>query len=462
MIGRRIGLALGGVGLSTVFFLPIAAAGQVDAPLLMWTPRHTVELLCAWLAYSAAAAGVLKWLRDSSRPRREAALLMVLAAPSALSLLAVTGRSAPEMAEELRSILMVTLVAGGLVTALAALLWWLKPVWLVKTLRWVFMFGALLVVPAAMSVSDLRPGAAAYPGEATLGAVVPGGCGDVFVLLFDELAHDAVFEGDHCTLDSLASLAASARVYHRASSATTSTGTSIANYLAAPLNRSGSRDTIAAGPIGMARRAGLHPDVVGWYFPYCEALGPYAETCRSFSMYNAATRYDSFAPWAPIETVLNIWPYQLPTGFVKRPAAVYLHEAALEQLIGGATRPPAARPVFRWVHFNVPHVPWLRDTGLFAYRAFLNTRDRYFKQLAKVDRALAAVLASLKARGDLDRTTIVVTSDHGSRKGHAGADFQHVPLVVYSPGAKRQDLYEPVQVADILKSVVAGACRAPK
>jgi arylsulfatase A-like enzyme len=105
-------------------------------------------------------------------------------------------------------------------------------------------------------------------------------------------------------------------------------------------------------------------------------------------------------------------------------------------------------------------VPWLRDTGPFAYRAFLNTRDRYFKQLAEVDRALGTVIHSLNARGEFGRATIVVTSDHGSRNGHAGADDRHVPLVVYSPGGTRQDIYEPVQVSDILKSVVARACGA--
>jgi hypothetical protein len=460
VINRRSGLALEGIGLATVFFLPIAAAGQVDAPLMMWAPRHSVELLCAWLAVSAAATGVLTWLRHDHHPRREAALLAALAVPSALSLLAVTGRSAPEVAGELQSILMVTLVAGGLVTAVAALLWWMKPVWLVRTLRTVFMFGVLLIAPAAMSVSALLPATAASSGEAPFTAAASGRCGDVLVLLFDELAHDAVFSGDRSTMGSLASLAASARVYHRASSATLSTRTSIANYLSAPTNRSGSRDIVATGPIGLARRLGMHTDVIGWYFPYCEMLGAYAERCRSFSMYNVATLYDHFAPWAPIETVLNIWPYQLPTGFVKRPAAVHLQTAELEALTREATRPPEARPVLRWVHFNVPHVPWLRDTGPFAYHAFLNTQDRYVKQLDEVDRTLAAVVASLKDRGDLDHTTVVVTSDHGSRQGHAGADFHHVPLVVYSPGGTRQDLYEPVQVADILKSVVAGACRA--
>lgn len=460
MINRRVGLALGGLGLSTAFFLPIAAAGQIDAPLMMWAPRHTVELVCAWLAVSAAAAGVLAWLRDDFHPRREATLLAVLAAPSALSLLAVTGRSAPETAAEgLPSLLVVTLVAGGAVTVLAALLWWLKPAWLVKTLRSVFMFGVLLIAPAAMSISRLLPGTAAHSGEAPVAAAA-GRCGDVLVLLFDELAHDAVFSGERSTMGSLASLAASARVYHRASSATISTRTSIANYLSAPTNRSDSRDTVAAGPIGLARRLGMHTEVIGWYFPYCEMLGSYAERCRSFSMYNVATLYDRFTPWAPVETVLNIWPYQLPTGFAKRPAAVHLQTAELEALTREATTPMKARPTLRWVHFNVPHVPWLRDTGPFAYRAFLNTRDRYFKQVAEVDRTLGTVVASLNARGDLDRTTVVVTSDHGSRQGHAGADYRHVPLVVYSPGGTRQDLYEPVRVSDILKSVVAGACRA--
>ena len=86
--------------------------------------------------------------------------------------------------------------------------------------------------------------------------------------------------------------------------------------------------------------------------------------------------------------MFNLWPYQMPTGLMKRPAAVRLHWRELEELTREATRPPEARPAFRWVHFNVPHEPWLRDTGPFAYSAFMKTDDRYFKQLAEVDRTL--------------------------------------------------------------------------
>ncbi len=173
------------------------------------------------------------------------------------------------------------------------------------------MFGVLLIGPAAMSISDLLPATTAYPGEATLTAVAPGRCGDVFVLLFDELAHDAVFSGDRSTLGSLASLTASARVYHRASSATISTGTSIAKYLSAPTDRSGSRDTIATGPTGLARRLGLHTDVIGWYFPYCEVLGTYAERCRSFSMYNAAITARARDTPAPTIATCRWWSTRL-------------------------------------------------------------------------------------------------------------------------------------------------------
>ena len=68
------------------------------------------------------------------------------------------------------------------------------------------------------------------------------------------------------------------------------------------------------------------------------------------------------------------------------------------------------------------------------------------------------MLEALAARGELDASTIVLTSDHGLREEFGGREPLHVPLVVRTPGRTRQDRHEVVQVADVLRTVVSTAC----
>ena len=456
-MGRHSLAVLGGVAIATTFFLPIAAAGHINASLLMWTPRHTVELACAWLALAWGASTALVWFSRDPRPRRQSILLLLLVAPSALSLFAVAGRNGG-LAES-DSVRIVAIGAAIVVMVVAGVVWVFRPDLLVKAIRCTLPFGVLLLPPAIMQVGALsteRPVDALPPAERSSVLRSSGPlCESVYVLIFDELGYDAVFHGGQATLSSIGRMATSARVYHNAVAPTESTETSIAAYLSVSAGQPPDTKMAARGPMGVARSIGLKTEVVGWYIPYCEMLGSYADLCKAYSMYNASTLYDRFNPFAPFVTVLNIWPYQLPTGFLKRPAAVWLHKAELEAIIHDASAPPSRRPVLRWVHFNVPHVPWLRNTGVLAIRAFDNTRDRYFAQLDEVDRALSTVLRS--AESD-DHIIVVVTADHGSRRGHAG-DHLHVPLIVWHRGWTREDVLSQVRVRDVLDDIIAGACR---
>ncbi|MCX6537957.1 MAG: sulfatase-like hydrolase/transferase [Acidobacteria bacterium] len=454
--------AMGGIGLATAFFMPIAAAGTIDAPLLMWTSLHTIELACAWAVCSMIGAAGLAWFGQDPRPRRESVLILILSALSILSLLAITGRNATVLGEGTDTVRLVAI--GGLAIGLiiAIVLWPLKPRLLVKTLRGVLPFGLILLVPGVQALLVLpMPSRDARPvvdAGLTRVTTVGGRCNNVYVLLFDELAYDAVFSGGRVTLSSLADRMSTARVYHRAFAPTDSTNTSIAVYVSAEPKHGESRRTDKAGLFEGAQAAGMETEVVGWYFPYCEVLGKAATRCRSYSMYNAATSYDGFSLAAPVETVLNIWPYQMPTGLLKRPFAARLHRAELDAITALAAAPPPAGPVFRWVHFNVPHVPWLQDTGPLAFRAFEQTRERYLRQLDEVDRALNTTLGALEQTAAGRTTTVVITADHGSRRGHAG-DPLHVPLIVWTPSGTHLDLAEDVRVGDVLNRVVAGACR---
>ncbi|MEI6670239.1 MAG: sulfatase-like hydrolase/transferase [Acidobacteriota bacterium] len=467
--------ALGGMGLATAFFMPIAAAGTIGAPMLMWSGLHTVELVCAWLVWSTVAGFGLGWIHDRARPRREAAVTFALALPSLLSLLATTGRNAVAAGEGPSSIRLfaVSGLAVGLIVA--AVLWLLWPRILRGMLRGMLPFGVLLLIPTVPALLALpmphRSGfaeeAVTATATATSGArsaeearlaAGAGPCRDTYVLLLDELAYDAAFSDGRATLPSLVGRMASSRVYHRALAPTASTDSSISSYVSSSAKRGAIGSVDAAGIFSVAQAAGMDTEVMGWYYPYCESLASLATRCRAFSMYNAATSYDGFSLTAPIETVFNIWPYQMPTGLMKRPFAVRLHRAELAAITAGAGAPPPARPVFRWVHFNVPHLPWLDETGFLAARAFDPTREHYLRQVEEADRALGATFAAIDRNAGGRPTTVVVTADHGSRAGLAG-DPLHVPLVIWTPNGAHQDINDEVRVADILKSVVSSACR---
>lgn len=454
---KHLGSALGGLSVSTTFFLPIAAAGSIGAPMLMWEMRHTMELACAWLALAVVATGVLVWTAGLRRPRLEAALLLGLIVPSLVSILVVTGRNSSLTRETVDSV-RAAAMAGALVTGVTGIaLWAWRPRWLVWLIRTTLPFGVLLLYSGVRAIAALP--APVPPGASEAGAS-NSTCRSVYVLLFDELAYEGVFEGDVATLKSVASRLSSARVYWRAAAPAGSTEGSVSTYLSVSHIRGSARAPGSATLFGAAKAAGLVTEAIGWYFPYCEALGSTADRCRSFSMYNAGTIGDGFNPLAPFATALNIWPYQMPFGVVKRPVAVWFHRAQFDAILARASAPPDVEPVFRWIHLNVPHVPWLRDTGVLWMKAFEHSRERYLAQRPSVDAAVERVFSALEASGRASRTTVVLSADHGLRWPGI-PEPMHVPLIVWEPGGARQDVREEVKVGDVISEAVLGACRGP-
>jgi hypothetical protein len=454
--------AIGGFGLATAFFMPIAAVATLDPPAMMWTSLHTAELACAWALYAGVAALGLGCVGHDPSPRRESVWILAISTPSVLSLLVMTGRTATGAGANADTVRLIAIGAAIVGFIIAALLWVWKPAPLVRMFRTIVPFGLLLLVPGvgSMAALSIPPRGAPPLTSAAAAGWLPGGgrCGNVYVLLFDELAYDAAFTGGRVTMKSLATRIAAARVYHRAFSPATYTAPSIEAYISVPSIRPGDRPSSVKGLFGAAQASGMETEVVGWYFPYCESLGTAATRCRSFSLYNAATVHDGFSVLAPVETVLNIWPYAMPMGLLKGPAAVWLHKAALEAISALAEAPPPSRPVFRWVHFNVPHFPWLQDAGPMDLRAIELTREHYLRQVELADRALDTTLAALERSASAPNTVVVITSDHGQKNGLSG-DPLHVPLIVWTPGGTHQDVFENVRVRDVLKQVVAGACR---
>lgn len=104
------------------------------------------------------------------------------------------------------------------------------------------------------------------------------------------------------------------------------------------------------------------------------------------------------------------------------------------------------RPFFAFLNYMTAHAPY-RAREPFVSR-FAQTPakpyDRYDAAIAMLDHEVGRMLDSLRRRGALDNTVVVVTSDHGEQfgehklKGHANSLYLpllEVPLIIRYPGS---------------------------
>lgn len=105
------------------------------------------------------------------------------------------------------------------------------------------------------------------------------------------------------------------------------------------------------------------------------------------------------------------------------------------------------RPFFAFLNLFDAHGPYRAPEAQlrqFATGGRERQVDRYDASIAWLDQVVADLLATLKSRGVLDNTIVVITSDHGEQfgehgiSGHANSlylDLLHVPLIIRYPPA---------------------------
>ena len=103
----------------------------------------------------------------------------------------------------------------------------------------------------------------------------------------------------------------------------------------------------------------------------------------------------------------------------------------------------AGRPYFAFLNFFDAHGPYespARYDTLFGGGD--RASDKYDRSIRYLDDALRSLFDSLEARGELDRTIVVITSDHGEQFGEHGLGWHsnslyeqltHVPLFIRYP-----------------------------
>ena len=204
--------------------------------------------------------------------------------------------------------------------------------------------------------------------------------------------------------------------------------------------------------------------MAGYYLPYCDMLDGLLDACQSFSFYNMSSVDAGFSVADPLLTTLILWPRQLPFGWLKNPPFARLQRGLVENTTTFAIRPMhASKPVFRFVHFSVPHFPFVFDAGGYnppfdPLRAAPDTA--YTGQIGYVDSLFGRLMQHLRAEGTYDDTTVVVLADHGFRFGGAERDPLQIPFIVKKAGQRdREDVSTPMAGERLLKEVLENSCR---
>jgi arylsulfatase A-like enzyme len=120
----------------------------------------------------------------------------------------------------------------------------------------------------------------------------------------------------------------------------------------------------------------------------------------------------------------------------ERPTADYI-AARFNDWVDGQQH----RPFFVMMNLWDAHEPY-RSPNPERFNKGLHEIDRYDASIAFADSLIGVMVGHLEARGELDRTVIIVTADHGQHfgehklRGHGNSlyfELIHVPLIVRAP-----------------------------
>jgi hypothetical protein len=477
-----------GVSLAALFFYPLAAAVDADPYYLQWQPAHAGEVAIALVALAIAFAfAVFRWWGSDSRAGTLALFLVVLL--PLVSFGAGLSRQLPfdaalRDAWESRAI-RFTVPAVGAAIVLTAFLAWPAAFgrWLRRTL--LVLSPICLVVIASFAGSAVHAGPRLAIDRMGAASSSVKGCTPVLALMFDELSFSYVYDGADVRDDlrEIRRFAGGSTNYLAVTAPGPETLISVPGFLAGRRFREihAERARLTAVPFdgppapfsavepdglfATARRVGLSPEVAGYFLPYCDLLGTLVDACRSFSFYNTATLDDRFSPVHPFLTTLILWPRQFPAGLLKNGPFARLQRGLVESTFAFAARPiDPAHPVFRFVHFSIPHLPFVFDaTGYNPPFDPLRQRpdDAYVRQVQYVDRLVGALADRMRQEGTFDRTTIAVFADHGFRAGGRERNPLQIPFIVKSAGQHRRvEVNETAAGEVLLRRIVEDSCRA--
>ena len=117
-------------------------------------------------------------------------------------------------------------------------------------------------------------------------------------------------------------------------------------------------------------------------------------------------------------------------------------------------------PFFAWIHFYNMHAPGY-DGKIQSEK--LSLPRRYRRSLKWLDRQMQALVDVLADEGELDRTIIVLTADHGENLGDNGMNYHgrsvfeeelRVPVAIRIPGHRGRVIEETIGNIDLVPTIL--------
>jgi hypothetical protein len=487
MMRRLVVSAWLGLALAALFFYPLAAALSSGIYYLQWQRADVIETAVALAALALVLAGIVFAIWGRSTRSATAVLVLVSAVPLA-SLAAGVSRQLPFedaliAAGENRALGMTLSAAAGGGAIVVFTVWpalfgrWLRRLLVLVSPVWLVVLVSLVRSTAQADV------VVSVDRESPASGAVPRACAPVLALLFDELSFSYVYDEEDSVRAELAvlrQLGSHATHYLSVGAPGRETLDALPSLLAARrvrgievgadglLERVGEgelvpfRAAVPEGLFGTARRLGFRTEMAGYYLAYCQLLADVVDACRSRSFYNVSSPGE-FSLADPVRTTLVLWPRQFPFGLLKNPPFARHQRELVAELRAFAARPLQERPpVFRFVHFSVPHLPFVFDADGYdpPFDPLRTAPDsEYAEQVQYVDRLLGELVDELRRAGMYDRTAVVILADHGYRFGGRERDPQHIPFIVKMPGQQqRADVRSELRGEILLKEILEHTC----
>lgn len=220
-----------------------------------------------------------------------------------------------------------------------------------------------------------------------------------------------------------------------------------------------------------ARSAGFTTAAIGWHHPYCRLFSRTLDACA----WNQFRIPESGLPEAMLAYVQQALPPVVRfnllelAGYESELQHRRYHLALYTRTLAEATRfarDPGLNLIF--VHWPIPHSPYLSARSLQEPGAPSHPIRGYFESLALVDRTVGDIRRALEESGLWDRTSVLITSDHPWREAHYfdGKRDGRVPFLLKVRGSDRAVLYtrrlETYAAADLLLPLLRGEVSSPE
>ena len=169
---------------------------------------------------------------------------------------------------------------------------------------------------------------------------------------------------------------------------------------------------------------------------YCMQYVSNLDFCRSYGLYNNSSFDSEFSILNPIYTNFILLPNHMPFGLLKNPSYARKHHKDNKSVLNLTLKiieKSIGSPIFLFVHFSVPHSPFLYKNKIYqpSINPFKTDIESYTEQLLYVDSLFGEILEKIETENQSKNSTIVLLSDHGWRKILSPDDHSHVPMIVY-------------------------------